>query len=61
MKNVTASALIVYHAFELSDTELKKLHRVTKNQSELADAVIAHPWFTLKVTKNSDGTYNIIE
>lgn len=61
MKNITAASLVVFHAYQLSDKELNKLHKLHPTQSELADAVIAHPYFTLEVTKNSDGTYNIVE
>lgn len=61
MKNITAAALVVFHAYELSDKELTKLHKQYPGPSALADAVISHPKFTLEVTKNSDGTYNIID
>ena len=62
-RTITAATLVVQYSYQLSDNDIQKITKKSPGASPytLASLIILHPKFTLDVTENSDGTFEIDE
>lgn len=62
-KTITPATLVVHYSWQLSDADVQKLAKRNAGASTytLACLIIHHPKFTLGVTENRDGTFEIDE
>lgn len=62
-RTITAATLVVDYSWQLSDAEVQKIAKRIPGGSTytLACLIMLHPKFTLKVTENRDGTFEIDE
>ena len=62
-RTITAATLVVHYSWQLSDADVQKLAKRNPGGSThaLACLIMQHPKFTLKVTENPDGTFEIDE
>ena len=60
-RTITAATLVVHYSWQLSDAELQKVAKLIPGASTytLACLIMHHPKFTLEVTENPDGTFEI--
>lgn len=62
-RTITAATLVVHYSWQLSDAEVQKLAKRNPGGSTdtLARLIVQHQKFTLDVTENPDGTFEIDE
>ena len=62
-RTITAATLVVDYSWQLSDAEVQKIAKRIPGGSTytLACLIMNHDKFSLDVTKNSDGTFDLKE
>ena len=62
-RTITAATLVVHYSWQLSDADVQKLAKRNPGGSThtLACLIMNHDKFSLDVTKNSDGTFDLKE
>ena len=62
-RTITAATLVVHYSWQLSNADVQKLAKRNPGGSTraLARLIMLHPKFTLEVTENPDGTFEIDE